>query len=103
MKSVRRDNPRAEQLRKLRLRRLPATAHTPLVDKLNTTEAKIRKEIAIMKKCRHPHVVRLYEVIDDRMRDKIYMGASASWSRGVFLMMFVSHGVSWRRRSEVEE
>ncbi|KAF8343575.1 kinase-like protein [Amanita rubescens] len=73
MKSVRRDNPRAEQLKKLRQRRLPSTPHTPLADKLNTTEAKIRKEIAIMKKCRHPHVVRLYEVIDDRMRDKIYM------------------------------
>ncbi|PFH46193.1 hypothetical protein AMATHDRAFT_77777 [Amanita thiersii Skay4041] len=73
MKSVRRDNPRAEQLKKLRQRRLPSSPHTPLADKLNTTEAKIRKEIAIMKKCRHPHVVRLYEVIDDRMRDKIYM------------------------------
>ncbi|PCH42122.1 kinase-like protein, partial [Wolfiporia cocos MD-104 SS10] len=34
---------------------------------------KIRKEIAIMKKCRHPHVVRLLEVIDDRLAEKIYM------------------------------
>ncbi|KDQ24235.1 hypothetical protein PLEOSDRAFT_1014978, partial [Pleurotus ostreatus PC15] len=34
---------------------------------------KIRREIAIMKKCRHAHVVRLIEVIDDRLRDKIYM------------------------------
>ncbi|KAF8895971.1 kinase-like domain-containing protein [Infundibulicybe gibba] len=73
MKAVRRDNPRAEQLKRLRQQRLPTSPHVPLADKLNTTEAKIRKEIAIMKKCRHPHVVRLFEVIDDRMCHKIYM------------------------------
>ena len=28
-----------------------------------------------MKKLNHPHVVRLLEVIDDPMQDKIYMGA----------------------------
>lgn len=27
-----------------------------------------------MKKCRHPNVVRLLEVIDDPQQDKIYMG-----------------------------
>lgn len=80
MKSVRRDNPRAEQLKKLRQQRLPTSEHTPIADKLNTTEAKIRKEIAIMKKLRHPHVVRLFEVIDDRMKDKIYMGELAVYS-----------------------
>ncbi|KAG6917716.1 hypothetical protein DXG01_001367 [Tephrocybe rancida] len=86
MKSVKRDNPRAKQLRQLRQQRLPTSAHTPLVDRLGTTEAKIRKEIAIMKKCRHPHVVRLYEVIDDRTRDKIYMvmeylaGGEVKWT-----------------------
>ena len=36
----------------------------------------IREEIAIMKKLNHPHVVRLLEVIDDPLTDKIYMGAS---------------------------
>ncbi|KAF9001589.1 kinase-like domain-containing protein [Cyathus striatus] len=73
MKAVRRDNPRAEQLRRLRQQRLPSSGGITMGDRLNTTEAKIRKEIAIMKKLRHPHVVRLYEVIDDRQRDKIYM------------------------------
>ncbi|KAF8808659.1 kinase-like protein [Phlegmacium glaucopus] len=73
MKSVKRNNPRAEQMKNLRRQRLPASAHVPVADRLNTTEAKIKKEIAIMKKLRHPHVVRLYEVIDDRMKEKIYM------------------------------
>ena len=80
MKSVRRNNPRAEQMRNLRRQRLPASAHVPVADRLNTTEAKIKKEIAIMKKLRHPHVVRLYEVIDDRMKEKIYMSMSSSVS-----------------------
>jgi [calcium/calmodulin-dependent protein kinase] kinase len=35
---------------------------------------KIKKEIAILKKCNHPHIVRLFEVIDDPRSDKIYLG-----------------------------
>ncbi|CAG8460496.1 2085_t:CDS:10 [Ambispora leptoticha] len=38
-----------------------------------SNEQKIRKEIAILKKCAHPHVVSLKEVIDDPMSKKIYM------------------------------
>ncbi|RKP38913.1 kinase-like domain-containing protein, partial [Dimargaris cristalligena] len=34
---------------------------------------KIRKEIAILKKCQHPNVVHLYEVIDDPAARKIYL------------------------------
>jgi len=74
MKSVKRDNPRAERWKKFQKRPLPTSPHLPVGDMLGTTEAKIRKEIAIMKKCRHAHVVRLFEVIDDRLKDKIYMG-----------------------------
>ncbi|KAI9361032.1 kinase-like domain-containing protein [Pilaira anomala] len=36
-------------------------------------EQKIRREIAILKKCIHPHVVRLREVIDDPASRKIYL------------------------------
>ena len=63
----------------LRKRALPTSPdHTPLTDKLGTTEQKIKKEIAIMKKCSHPHVVKLIEVIDDDLNEKIYMGTSQS-------------------------
>ncbi|KAI9105871.1 kinase-like domain-containing protein [Phlyctochytrium arcticum] len=34
---------------------------------------KIKREIAILKKCNHPHVVGLKEVIDDPNSDKIYL------------------------------
>lgn len=37
------------------------------------SEQKIRREIAILKKCVHPHVVRLREVIDDPASRKIYL------------------------------
>ncbi|KAF9533942.1 kinase-like domain-containing protein [Crepidotus variabilis] len=78
MKSVRRVNAREEGFRVLKERAgqagLPKSSHgVSVADRVNSTEAKIRKEIAIMKKLRHPHVVRLYEVIDDRMREKIYI------------------------------
>lgn len=44
-----------------------------LSNSLNESEQKIRREIAILKKCVHPHVVRLKEVIDDPASRKIYL------------------------------
>ncbi|KAN0061183.1 hypothetical protein ACQY0O_006918 [Thecaphora frezii] len=38
-----------------------------------TTDQKVRREIAIMKKCSHQNVVRLREVIDDPQSKKIFM------------------------------
>ncbi|KAG9314941.1 kinase-like domain-containing protein [Chiua virens] len=73
IKAVKRNNPRAEKMNLLRRRNLPTSPHTPLTDKLSSLEQKIRKEIAIMKKCRHGHIVRLLEVIDDKLNDRIYM------------------------------
>jgi serine/threonine protein kinase len=40
---------------------------------VDTELDKIRKEIAIMKKCSHPNIVRLFEVIDDPNQEKIYL------------------------------
>lgn len=36
-------------------------------------ELKIRREISILKKCNHPNVVKLREVMDDATSRKIYM------------------------------
>ena len=37
----------------------------------------VQKEIAIMKKLEHPNVIQLYEVIDDKDSDKLYMGKNS--------------------------
>jgi serine/threonine protein kinase len=42
------------------------------IDKEN--EQKIRREIAILKKCMHPHVVQLMEIMENPESNKIYMG-----------------------------
>ncbi|EFI28144.1 other/CAMKK/ELM protein kinase [Coprinopsis cinerea okayama7 len=55
--------------------------------KLSSTENSIRKEIAVMKQCRHhPNLAMLYEVIDDPKEEKIYLimeylsGGPVEWS-----------------------
>ena len=55
---------------------LPRTneGKTSVVDKVENAEKKVKREIAIMKKCHHGQIVRLYEVIDHRMSKSIYMG-----------------------------
>lgn len=39
---------------------------------------KIYREIAILKHCTHPNITRLYEVIDDPTKEKIYMSMCCS-------------------------
>lgn len=80
MKSVKRVSAKADKMQKLQRTELPKSDHTTVTDKIRTKERQIKREIAIMKKLRHPHVVRLYEIIDDRLREKIYIGAFFSTS-----------------------
>ncbi|BFZ56117.1 hypothetical protein PYCC9005_003159 [Savitreella phatthalungensis] len=63
------------------LKVLPKTTKQRLGRPQNSAahEATIRREIAILKKCVHPHVVRLREVIDDPTSDKIYLVLEYMW------------------------
>lgn len=63
----------------------------PLADKrkalLWTTDKKVKREIAIMKKCAHDNVVQLREVIDDPQSKKIFMGECAGTCCGARRML----------------
>lgn len=49
-----------------------------------------------MKKLRHPHVVQLLEVMDDRMKEKIYMGEPRPYYHHVSVSSFRWHPISRR-------
>lgn len=56
--------------------------------KLGNPEDKVKKEVAILKKARHPNIVGLLEVIDDPNRQKVYI-----------VLEYVENGeIIWRRR-----
>jgi hypothetical protein len=62
-------------------------------------EQKVRREIAIMKKCVHPNVVALQEVMDDPNSKKIYLGTLSSLSE--IHLLTDSAGVHGRRSTTV--
>ena len=50
----------------------------------------VKKEVAVLKKARHPHVVSLFEVIDDKDYDKVYL-----------ILEYVERGeIIWRKRAD---
>lgn len=56
--------------------------------RLGNAEDKVKKEVAILKKARHPNVVSLLEVIDDPNRQKVYI-----------VLEFVENGeIVWRKK-----
>lgn len=56
--------------------------------KLGNAEDKVKKEVAILKKARHPNVVSLLEVIDDPNRQKVYI-----------VLEYVENGeIVWRQK-----
>ncbi|KAJ7340763.1 kinase-like protein, partial [Mycena albidolilacea] len=107
MKKIARNNKRTENMNRLRANNparagshppLPRTSDGPtaLVDRRGTEEAKIRREIAIMKKCDHPNIIKFFSFIDDQMSANIclimeYMeGGELQWqneSGGPYLTM----------------
>ena len=60
--------------------------------KQETPEDKVKKEVAVLKKARHPHVVSLLEVIDDHEYGKVYL-----------ILEYVERGeVIWRKQTDRE-
>ncbi|KAJ5157466.1 uncharacterized protein N7482_008566 [Penicillium canariense] len=60
--------------------------------KLGNPEDKVKKEVAILKKARHPNVVSLLEVIDDPNRQKVYI-----------VLEYVENGeIVWRKKGPRE-
>nr|GAT43108.1 predicted protein [Mycena chlorophos] len=89
LKQIKRNNKRTENLLRLRANN---PAHSSLTGsgepRKGTEEAKIRREIAIMKKCNHPNVVKLEAFIDDPTHDCVYI-----------LMEYMQGGeLQWRDR-----
>ena len=57
-----------------------------------TPEDKVKKEVAVLKKARHPHIVSLLEVIDDPSYQKVYL-----------ILEYVERGeINWRKETERE-
>jgi [calcium/calmodulin-dependent protein kinase] kinase len=60
--------------------------------KLGNPEDKVKKEVAILKKARHPNVVSLLEVIDDPHQQKVYI-----------VLEYVENGeIVWRKKGSKE-
>jgi hypothetical protein len=74
IKVVNQKNPREDKAQKLRQNRPSQGPNARLKEQYGITYYKVKKEIAIMKKLHHPHVVRLLEVINDDQRERIFMG-----------------------------
>jgi serine/threonine protein kinase len=61
----------------------------------NEQENKIKREIAIMKKCHHPNIVNLIEVIDNPDSQKVYLGT-------IFLSMETDLVLEYMERGEIK-
>lgn len=58
---------------KVAIKIVPRFSNKRRLGKLGAPEDKVKKEVAILKKARHPNVVSLLEVIDDPNRQKVYI------------------------------
>ena len=67
---------------------VPRFSKVRRLGRLGAPQDKTKKEVAILKKARHPHVVSLLEVIDDPSKNKVYL-----------VLEFVECGeIKWRKQ-----
>lgn len=67
---------------------VPRFSNKRRLGKIGSPEDKVKKEIAILKKARHPNVVGLLEVIDDPAKHKVYI-----------VLEYVENGeITWRTK-----
>ncbi|KAI9734969.1 MAG: hypothetical protein M1834_002051 [Cirrosporium novae-zelandiae] len=77
---------------KVAIKIVPRYSRRRRLGKIGNAENKVKKEVAILKKARHEHVVSLLEVIDDPNRQKVYL-----------VLEFVELGeIVWRKRGTPE-
>lgn len=66
----------------------------------NEQENKIKREIAIMKKCQHPNIVNLIEVIDNPDSQKVYLGTIIYTQRLTLVLEYMERGeIKWKDRN----
>ncbi|KAL9115516.1 MAG: hypothetical protein Q9227_000837 [Pyrenula ochraceoflavens] len=71
---------------------VPRISNKRRLGRIGSPEDKVKKEIAILKKARHPNVVSLLEVIDDPAKHKVYI-----------VLEFVENGeINWRTKGMKE-
>ncbi|KAF7301645.1 Other/CAMKK/ELM protein kinase [Mycena indigotica] len=91
LKQIPRNNKRTENLQRLRANnpaRLLPTSNNLSAPPKGTEEAKIAKEVALMRSCHHPNIVRFQYFIDDKSNDSMYI-----------LMEYMEGGeLQWRER-----
>lgn len=81
------------------IKRQPNRKRLPRADgreRTNTALARIRYEVAVMKRCNHDHIVRLIEVIDDPRSQAVFLGMTTLLRahRPLHLTSFNSDGIS---------
>lgn len=76
-----------------RLLRMRRPSNLPPNQNVNDYEAKIRREINIMKRCNHKYIVKFKEVLDDKHLHKIYL-----------VLEYMERGeIMWKRQTPITE